>query len=166
MVLLSYINRPCTQNIVYSVFLYTKTPHQTPHHRGREGASHPLDPTPQGRKEGTEDPHTTGGGGRGSPTHNTPHHRGRRREWDSHPQRPHTTRGRRASQSTPPQPAPQKGGLPRPFGGVGGAAERVTIYRHVFMHVYIYVIYVFTALSLSLSLSIYIYIFFYRQDPD
>ena len=43
-------------------------PHQTPHHRGREGTphlgggdSHPQHPTPQGEKEG--------------PTHQTPHHR-------------------------------------------------------------------------------------------
>ena len=122
----------------------TKTPHQTPHHRekgGREGASPPPDPTPQGGKEGIP-----------SPPARPPHH-SRRRTGDSHPQRPtpqakkegrgfpptetpHHRERRRASQSTPPQPTPQKGvAFQTISGGVGGAAERVTRYGYRFSSV-------------------------------
>ena len=112
---------------------------QTLHHSGEGGGFPPTRP------------HTTAGRWRGIPTHKTPHHRGRRRERDSHPpdptkeeegrgipthKTPHHREGRREgdSQSTPPQPTPQKGSFPD-LGGVGGAAERVTIYD---IYIYIY----------------------------
>ena len=111
-------------------------PHTT---GGKEGDSHPPDPTPQGGKgdshtpQGEKEggafpptrPHTTEEEeeGRGIPTHQTPHHRAGRRGGDS--------------QSTPPQPSPQKrGGFPDHLGvGWGGAAEGVTIYVYIYIYI-------------------------------
>ena len=92
-------------------------PHQTPLHRG------------EGGKFTHQTPHHRGGGGNAFP-HTRPHTTAGEEEGGLPPTTPHTTEGegergthppKKDSQSTPPQPTPQKGGASQTiWGGVGG----------------------------------------------